>query len=310
MGATSSFRSLRSTDASIELDNAHIYHPGEIVSGTLHLNRRGAKNEPVSIDLIGEFGFTVLHDSVYYQGAVTNEYHMRLFKVSVLSIRDGENFALSLDEQLPLSINLVIGIYPYIRYFLQVNMSKSEQHRHYIIVCPRVPIPRSVVQSEDFAAANRKEMHLSGTMDRDWVLPGETVHITFQIKNPHNKHIRFINGNIFMEGEFKEANYHEKVMDFHVKNISDTCEEHITGAASLTIPSRYLPPTFNYINDQHKLHINISYWIIIEMHVRGLFNTISTTIPISIGFEPENIIFDEQYNPEHHHGINSRQRSS
>jgi hypothetical protein len=112
MGATSSFRSLRSTDASIELDNAHIYYPGELVSGTLHLNRRGAKNQPVSIDLIGEFGFTVLHNSVYYQGAVSNESHMRLFKASTLSIRDGEKFALCLDEQLPLSVNLAIGIYP------------------------------------------------------------------------------------------------------------------------------------------------------------------------------------------------------
>jgi hypothetical protein len=47
--------------------------------------------------------------------------------------------------------------------------------------------------------------------------------------------------------------------------------------------------------------ININYWIVIEMHIRGLFNGVSTTIPLSIGFEPENITFDEQYKPDRHH---------
>jgi hypothetical protein len=59
MGAARSFHFLQSDDASIELDNPHIYSPGDIVSGTLHLKHRDAHSEPVSIDLIGEIDYIV-----------------------------------------------------------------------------------------------------------------------------------------------------------------------------------------------------------------------------------------------------------
>jgi hypothetical protein len=310
MGATNSFHSLQNNSTSIKLDNPRIYYPGDIVTGTLHYKHTDDQKEPISIDLIGEFGFTAPYSSVLNQTATDYDYHLPFFNVSTSSITDGEKFALCLDEELPPSINLLIGTCPCIQYYLQVNLNKGHQHRQYIVVCPRVSIPRSIIKSQDFEAANHKEMHLSGTVDRNWVLPGDTLHITFEIKNPHHKHIRYINGNIFMKGEFTEAECHGKIMDFVVDNVRDTNEEHITTAVSLKIPSHYLPPTFTYLQDHDEFYINISYWIVIEMHVRGLFNTISTTIPLCIGFEPENINFDELYKPEHHHGITVHHRTN
>ncbi len=301
MGSTSSFHSLQSNDASIELDNEHLYYPGEVVSGTLHLKHKNALIEPISIDLIGEIGFIVGFYSVCAQSASSYDDHIPFFKVSTLSITDGEKFSLCLNEELPPTVNLGVGTYPYIQYFFQVNLSKTKQHRHYIIVCPRVSIPRSIIQSQQFNASNHKEIFLSGSVDRDWVLPGQTLQINIKITNPHHKYIKYIHGNIFMKSEFTKKEYTEKVLDFIVNNVVDTNKEYITDDISLTIPSRYLPPTFTYTNDQYQFDININYWIVIEMHVRGLFNSVSTTIPLSIGFERENITFDEQYKPDRQH---------
>jgi hypothetical protein len=187
MGAARSFHFLQSDDASIELDNPHIYSPGDIVSGTLHLKHRDAHSEPVSIDLIGEIDYIVASASAF--GCSTNEYHVPFFKVSALSIMDGKKFALCLDEQLPPSVNLVLESYPCIRYSLQVNLSKTKQHRHYLVVCPRVAISRLTVQSLNFDAVDHSDMQLSGSVNRYWILPGETLQITFQIKNPNHKHV-------------------------------------------------------------------------------------------------------------------------
>jgi hypothetical protein len=255
MGSTSSFHSLQSNDASIELDKEHLYYPGEAVSGTLHLKHENVLIEPISIDLIGEIGFIVGFYSVYAQSASSYDDHILFFKASTLSITNGEKFSLCLNEELPPTVNLEVGTYPYIRYFLKVNLSKTKQHRHYIIVCPRVSIPRSIIQSQQFNAAHHNEIFLSGSVDRNWVLPGQTLQINIQITNPHHKYIKYIQGNIFMISEFNKKEYTEKVIDFIVNNIVNTNEEYITDGISLTIPSRYLPPTFTYTNDQHKFDI-------------------------------------------------------
>jgi hypothetical protein len=106
-----------------------------------------------------------------------------------------------------------------------------------------------------------------------------------------------------MRGELTKAECSQKIMDFSANDVGDTREEHIAGAISVTIPSCYLTPTFTYKSDQHDFHVNISYWILIEIHVRGVFNSLQTTIPLSIGFEPENITFEELSKPQHHQAI-------
>jgi hypothetical protein len=309
MGSTSSFHSLQSNDASIQLDNEHVYYPGDCVSGTLQMKHKDEKNEVVSIDLIGEFAFTVALNSVFTQNAADYDYHLPFFKVSTLSLKNGEKFSLLLCEDLPPSINLRINTYPCIRYFVQINLIKNKQHRYYIIVCPRVSVPRSIVQSQQFHSSKDEEIYLSGTVDRDWILPGETLHITFQINNPNHKQIKLIKGNIFMKGQFTKADCSEKVTDFIADNVIDTNEEHINGTISINIPSRYFPPTFIYSDDQQNFSMNTSYWILIEIHVTALFNTIHATIPLSMGYEHENIIFDKQFNPQHHHRISFRRHS-
>jgi hypothetical protein len=121
----------------------------------------------------------------------TTHHHLPFFRVSKAPIMDGEKFDLCLDQNLPPSVNLRKGVYPYIRYLLQVNLSKTKTHRHWIIVCPRAVIPRSTIRPIYFDVFNKKEMRLKGAINLEWMLPGDKFQIEFRIDNPCHEHIKY-----------------------------------------------------------------------------------------------------------------------
>lgn len=293
MGVATSVDQQQSTDVTIKLDKkSHLFLPGETVSGTVFFNQLRHHNGEISIDLIGEVAYTMTNSSG--NGAAgTTHYQYPFFKVSKASITDGEKFDLSLDQNLPPSVNLKKGVYPYIRYLLQVNLSKTNKHRYWIIVCPRVIMPRSTIHPVYFDVFNRKEMHLVGSIDREWILPGDRFQIELRIQNPNHEPIKYVDGSIIMRAKFKGGEYSEKVMDIIVDSVHDTTKEQLTDSIPLVFPFNYYPPTGTYTNDTHTFYANIEYWVILEVHLKGALHNLKTTVPLMIGFEPDKIAFNE-----------------
>jgi hypothetical protein len=294
----------------IKLDKkSHLYAPGETVSGTVFFNNLRNRNGVISIDLIGEVGYTTTSSSG--NGAAgTTHYHFPFFIASKESITNGEKFDLCLDENLPPSVNLTKGVYPYIRYLLQVNLSKNSKHRHWIIVCPRTVIPRSNINPVYFDAFNRKEMRLVGSIDLEWILPGDKFQIEFRISNPKHEPIKYMDGTIIMRAKLKGGEYSKKVMDIIIDGVYHTNEENITGSIPLVFPFNYFPPTCNYTNDTHTFHANIEYWVILEVHLKGTIHNLRTSVPLMVGFEPENIAFNEVSVADQRRLSNGRSRIS
>ncbi len=293
MGGAASVDQEQSTDVKIKLDKkTHLYVPGETVSGTVLFKNFRHHNGVISIDLIGEVGYAITGSSGT-GAAGTTHYHFPFFKVSKASIVDGEKFDLCLDENLPPSVNLTKGVYPYIRYLLQVNLSENNKHRHWIIVCPRSVIPRSTIHSVYFDASNRKEMRLVGSIDVEWVLPGDKFQIQFRIDNPNHEPIKYMDGCIIMRAKLLGGEYSSKVMDIIVDSVHDTTEEHITGSIPLVFPLDYFPPTCNYTNDMDTFHVIVEYVVILEVHLKGVLHNLKTSVPLLVGFKPENISFNE-----------------
>jgi hypothetical protein len=286
------------TDIKIELDKEkQWYIPGEAVTGTLSIGQQHLHKGTLSIDLIGELGYTMNYSTD--TNAVRTAYHrFPFFTVSKASITNGEKFEFRLDKNLPPSVNTEKDTYPYIRYALQINLSRTNKHRHWIIVCPRIVIPKSNIHSVFFDAFNRKQMRLTGSINLEWVLPGDRFQFEYKIYNPNQELIKYMDGNISMRAKIKGIEYTEKIMDIIVDDVKETSEDQITGMVPLTLPVRYFPPTFSYKDAKNTFNVSIEYFFTIEVHVHGVNTSLRTAIPLMIGFEPENITFDELTSPD------------
>jgi hypothetical protein len=289
MGVAMSGDQQQDKNVSIELDKTtHLYVPGETVSGTVFFNQLHHHNGVISIDLIGEVGCTMAN-SIGNDAASTIHYRFSFFTVSKASITDGEKFDLCLDENLPPSVNLRKGVYPYIRYLLQVNLSKTNKHRHWIIVCPRFVIPQSTIHPIYFDVFNHREVRLVGSIDLEWLLPGDKFQVEYQISNPNHVPIKYMDGSIIMQAKFKGGEYSEKVMDIIINNVYHTTEDEVTGIVPLVLPLNYFPPTCNYTNDTDPFHVIIEYWLVLEIHIKAALHNLKTRVPLIIGFEPDKI---------------------
>jgi hypothetical protein len=293
MGAATSGDHQQSTDVSIKLDKkTHLYLPGETVSGTVSFDEYRHRKGVISIDLIGEVGYRMTNSRGGGMTATT-DYSFPFFGASKAPIRDGEKFDLHLDENLPPSVNLVKGTFPYIRYILQVNLSKTNKHRHWIIVCPRVITSRSAINPVYFDALHSTHTRLLGSINLESVLPGEKFEIDFKINNPNHEQIKYIDGRIVMRAKFSGGEFSEKVMNVNIHHVHDTDEEEITGLVPLAIPFNYFPPTFSYTNDTHTFHVTIDYLVILEAHIKNSLKTLKAKIPLMVGFDPDKIEFNE-----------------
>jgi hypothetical protein len=58
-----------------------------------------------------------------------------------------------------------------------------------------------------------------------------------------------------------------------------------------------LPSTFSYKDDKNSFDISIEYWVVIEAHIHGVNTSLRNAIRLMIGFEPDNIIFDDLSSP-------------
>jgi hypothetical protein len=288
------------SDIKIELDKQkQWYVPGETVSGTLFIGQQYLQKGSVSIDLIGELGYTMNYSTD--TNSVRTAYHrFAFFTVSKSSITNEEKFNFRLDDNLPPSVNVDKDTYPYIRYAVQVNLSRVNKHRHWIIVCPRVIIPQTNIHPVYFDAFNRKQMRLTGSISVEWILPGERFQLEYKIYNQNQELIKHMDGNISMRAKIRGIEYNEKVMDFVIDDIQETRDDQITGMIPLMFPLRYFPPTFKYKDAKNTLNVHVEYWVTIEVHVHGMNTSLRAAVPLMIGFEPENITFDNLMSPDQH----------
>jgi hypothetical protein len=286
------------TDATIILDKkTQWYIPGETVSGTVSINVPQTKS--ISLDLMGEVGYTMNYSTD--TNAVRTAYHrLPFFTVSKADIKDGDKFELQLNEHLPPSVNTDKDTYPYIRYLLQVNFSRTNKYRHWIIVCPRVVINRANIHPVHFDAFNRKQMRVVCSLDQEWILPGDKFQLEYKLTNPNQEFVKRIDGYVSMKAKVRGIDYNEKIMDFFMDDVYDTRDNQVTGMISLSLPVQYFPPTFYYLNDQTRFQVSIEYCLTLEVHVEGVNTSLRTTVPLMVGFEPENVTFNDVITPDQH----------
>ena len=300
MGASESvdlqFNTNTNTDATIVLDKKkQWYIPGETVSGTVSINV--PQNKSISLDLIGEVGYTMNYSTD--TNAVRTAYHrLPFFTASKADIKDGDKFELRLEENLPPSVNTDKDTYPYIRYLLQVSFSRTHKYRHWIIVCPRVVINRANIHPVHFDAFNRKQMRVVCSLNQEWILPGDRFQVEYKVTNPNQECVKRMDGNISMKAKVRGIDYNEKILDFFFDDVYNTRDDQITGMVAVSLPVQYFPPTFSYVNNKTGFQVSIQYCLTVEVHVDGVNTSLRSTVPLMVGFEPENVTFSDIISPE------------
>ncbi|CAF1379355.1 unnamed protein product [Adineta ricciae] len=302
MGASEStdlpFYDTANTDATIVLEKPiQWYTPGETVSGKVSINIPWSK--PISLDLMGEVGYTMTYSTD--TNMVRVAYHrMPFFTVTKTDVNDGDKFELKLAEELPPSVNTEKNSYPYIRYLIQVNFSRTHKSRYWIIVCPRVVLNRANIRPVHFDAFNRKQMRLVCSIDQEWVLPGDQLQIEYKITNQNQELIKSMDGNISMKAIVRGIDYNETILNFVIDDVYDTKDDYVSGMTRISLPTQYFPPSFSYFNEKTRFRVHIEYLLSVDVHVEGVNTSLKTTVPLMIGFEPENITFNEVMSPNQH----------
>ncbi|CAF1488590.1 unnamed protein product [Adineta ricciae] len=126
----------------------------------------------------------------------------------------------------------------------------------------------------------------------------DQLQLDYKVMNPNQEVIKSMDGNISMKAVVRGIDYNEKIMNFLIDDVYDTKDDHISGMIRISLPTQYFPPSFSYFNEKTRFRVNTEYFLSVDVHVDGINTSLKTTVPLTIGFEPEHITFNEVISPD------------
>jgi hypothetical protein len=298
----------------IDLDRTNsFYLTGETVSGTagLHITNGKVEADEIYIQLTGEIGY-ITHNYVRNaRGEMENEAqynHVPFYsaKVTFAQPEAGQKelvysqgqyswpFKFLLIHHLPPTINQP-NLYPHVRYHLKVVIDKpwykpntTETKR--LTISPRVNLLQNpqCLQAIPFEHHNRKEITLTGKLDKSGYVPGEIIHITLEIENPRNIIIQHIDVTMLQSYRIGQTSRGYTVFQTVLPNIINLKDQLIRETSSIQIPSVPIPPSYQFQGGIEKpATANINYILKIAAKVHGIYTNFDIEIPITLGTEPD-----------------------
>jgi hypothetical protein len=183
--------------------------------------------------------------------------------------------------------------YPRVRYYLQVVIDKpwykpNTRETIYLTIFPRFNLLQNpqCLQSAIFGNHNRKDITLSGTLDKTGYVPGESIHITLKIENPNRVFIKRIDLSMLQSYRIGENSRDNNIFETALPNIMNTKDEHIKQACSIQIPSTILPPSYLFNGGIEKAAFVVTqYMLKFVVRVEGFFTNFDIDMPVTIGTE-------------------------
>ncbi|CAF0795667.1 unnamed protein product [Adineta steineri] len=301
------------------------YFTDEVVSGTVALNITEGKVEAdeIYIQMTGEIGYTtekrVVRDKnghIIMTGTITNStdrityeteyHHIPFYSAKAIFAQpeagqkhvvctEGEYlwpFEIPIDDYLPPTINQPES-YPHVRYYLQVVIDKpwykpNTKETEYITVFPKVSLLHNpqYLQTITFENHNRKDITLTGTLNKSAYVPGEIIHITFDIENPQRAVIKSIVLSMLQSYRIGQNSRGYNIFQTTLPNIMKSKDEHIKQTYDVQIPSITLPPSYQFQGGISKVaFVNNNYMLKFVVKVEGMFTNFDIDIPIVVGTE-------------------------
>ncbi|CAF4206586.1 unnamed protein product [Adineta steineri] len=314
-----------SSTLTINFDRTNLfYFTDEVVSGTVALNITEGKIEAdeIYLQMTGEIGYTTQKQVVRQKNgqkttgmssnstgriAYETEYHHVPF-YSIKSIfahpKAGQKqvvytqgkhlwpFGIPLTNYLPPTINQPES-YPHVRYYLQVVIDKpwyksNTREAKCITVFPKVNLLHNpqYLQTITFRNHNRKDITLTGTLNKSAYVPGETIHMTFDIENPQRIVIKSIVLSILQSYQIGQSSGGHIIFQTTLPNIMKSKDQHIKQTFDVQIPSITLPSTYQFQGGTSKTaFVNNNYMLKFAIKVEGMFTNFDIDIPIIVGTE-------------------------
>jgi len=294
--------------------NNLVYFTDERISGIVNWSNEHkiVETDEVYIMLVGEIGFVTCTTKVNPADgsikAVNKSYHVQFYssKISLaqaqseselLAFRQGQYswpFEFSLPDHLPPSI-YPPNIYPHVRYYLQAFIEPpwgkpKEKDLRFLTIYPRVNLLENSqwLQQTIFGNQNRKQVSLTGIINKIGFIPGELIEFTIEINNPRQVSIRHIDLFIFQSFKYGEISYKKEIFRTTVPNIQDTNCRQIEETFSVSTSNLSLPPTYEFLCTFPKIPtISNQYFIKFTADVQGIGADFDIKIPIIIATEPK-----------------------
>lgn len=294
-----------SGDIKINLDQNDLFHfTDEPISGKIILNIKEGKLEAheIYLVLIGEIGY---RQKIAFRNVAVNEFHhIRLYSSKMYFIKsksEGKEiilnqgqyacpFQFSLPNDLPPTINQPES-YPHVRYYLEVIIDKpwyqpDISKKKYLTIYPRANLLKNpqCLSTCTFTNIIREVISLKVTLNKLGYTPNELIDIIFEINNPNEIKIKYIDLLILQLYRIENNNNHVILFQAKLPNIINIKDQFIQEQFSFMIPFEHLSPSCQFRVGIQKLPlVNISYLLRLTVKVERMFNTFDFDIPITIG---------------------------
>lgn len=208
------------------------------------------------------------------------------------------SFNFTLPVELPPSLPPTGSSYnpqPYVSYFLRMVLELKKwyqsnlRHSIPITVYPRINIQHELYQPLKMEYENRKNVRLHINIPQSVILPNVPILIQYEIYNPNRSTVNVIIVQLCQYRHMGSRGFYKQIIfDIEIPNINEFNGEHLHSNFGLTIPADHLPPTSSYTfgSESRLLSCNptsVSYELIVEAKMSGLFTDFSMKCPITIG---------------------------
>ncbi|CAF3729409.1 unnamed protein product [Rotaria sp. Silwood1] len=291
------------------------YYAGENVTGTISFHNAEKKLTltNVSLGFIGEIGYTghKTHQSCDSMGNVHTENRVGEHQLPFIHThiqfthsKDNENkitlehgqhswpFEFTLSDDLPPSSGSLTSSFPYIKYYMRISVTQlwhkfKKTQTFPLIIFPRINILHFNRDKQAIAVYNRNHLHVRARVDRQSILPDESISLDINLNNENRLTIKGIEA-ILIQKQKIDRNHHSQVIFKEDLPISENfTETQFHEIFDLQKPSTQLPPTYDYTASCSDLsiHTSITYELNIKVKVHEWHNQIDLIIPIVIGTE-------------------------
>lgn len=310
------------TNTQIRVDcDRPMYYTNEYVTGTVHLNLEGNEEysniNSVMVVIRGIFKNHTQRNNEH------TSWHIYLSKSNTLAFPEEIGGKLNFTQghySWPFSIPLVGSLPPTfatpgyeLYYYLEVIFQKSRfqrdiTYKQHLLICPHLSlqeIPNQPYKVHNFKE-NTNDMMLNVTINKSAFVSGEQIKVKLEIFNTKRLSIKNVQVSLFYtvfvspgKNAFsRSSNTMQTICEQTVPSIENVNDEMISKTFEMSLPTTYLPSTFQYkrpikgrcnglgYSFPYTRVISLNYSLKINVNARDILHNVVLSLPIMIGTIP------------------------
>ncbi|CAF1227846.1 unnamed protein product [Rotaria sordida] len=307
------------------LRDASIFLSGEQVECTVHFDSKlydpDVEIKEAYIELLGQVGYTTSSIVTVYNHTgsaqtITHTDHRIPFfceryefysesaseksmTLSQFAMANKWTYKFTLPDELPSSLPPVgyRSSHPYIEYFIRMVLELKNWYQNDIrnsiplIIYPRINLQNELQRPIEIERTNRKHIHIRINIAQNVIFPRIPFIIDYNLENPNRSTVQAIIVQLCQNRDMGTCgHYNTLIFDTDMFDGNDFKGEHLHNKFELTLPTHYLAPTSSYkfglISGLTQCNpASVTYELIVDVKVSGLFNDFTLKCPIIMGVE-------------------------